>query len=101
MTINQRTIVTNKILPKVFYVYLFNGESLGEILKQIKPTSVFIYDKSVPNSENKRLRPDYRCEDLKLIIEFDGESHYCKASRILTHIKKVLPKSLYYLVESN
>ena len=61
---------------------------LGEILKQIKPHNQFVHDKSVPNSENKRLRPDYRNDELKLILEFDGDSHYCKASRIITDIKK-------------
>jgi len=29
------------------------------------------------------MRPDFRCEELKLIIEFDGDSHYCKSDRIL------------------
>lgn len=57
-------------------------EKLGEILKNLKPQYLFIHDKAVPNSINKRLRPDYRNDELKLIIEFDGDSHYCKAERI-------------------
>ena len=39
-------------------VYLTES-NLGEILKQIKPNEIFVHDKSVPNSQNKRLRPDY------------------------------------------
>ena len=34
------------------------------------------------------MRPDFRCEELKLIIEFDGDSHYCKAERILKDKQK-------------
>lgn len=62
--------------------------NLKEILQVIKPTYEFIHDKIVPNSKNKRMRPDFRCEELKLIIEFDGDSHYCKAERILKDKQK-------------
>jgi hypothetical protein len=58
-------------------------ENLGKILKQIKPHNHFVHDKSVPGSTNKRLRPDYRNDELELILEFDGDSHYCKANRII------------------
>lgn len=58
-------------------------KNLGEILKIIKPDYVFIHDKSVPESINKRLRPDYRNDALQLILEFDGDSHYCKAERVI------------------
>jgi len=62
--------------------------NLKEILKTIKPNYEFIHDKSVPHSKNKRMRPDFRCDELKLIIEFDGDSHYCKAERILKDKQK-------------
>jgi hypothetical protein len=62
--------------------------NLKIILKKIKPNHDFIHDKGVPKSKNKRMRPDFRCEELKLIIEFDGDSHYCKAERILKDIEK-------------
>jgi len=39
--------------------------------------NLFIHNKSVVNSINKRFRPDYQSLNLKLIIEFDGYSHYC------------------------
>ena len=35
----------------------------------------WIHDKPIDGS-GRRTRPDYRCEQLKLIIEFDGVQHY-------------------------
>jgi len=63
-------------------------KNLGLILNELFPNNDFIHDKSVPDSKNKQLRPDYRSEERKLIIEFDGDSHYCKAQRIKTDIEK-------------
>ena len=45
--------------------------NLKNILKEIKPEFTFLHDKSVPDSKNRRMRPDFRCDELKLIIEFD------------------------------
>lgn len=45
------------------------------------PTKEWIHDKTIEGS-NRRSRPDYRCESLKLIIEFDGVQHYQKLDRI-------------------
>ena len=39
------------------------------------PESEWIHDKTIPEV-GKRIRPDYRCEQLHLIIEFDGVQHY-------------------------
>lgn len=63
-------------------------KNLGLILNELFPGNDFIRDKAVPNSKNKRRRPDYRSEERKLIIEFDGDSHYCKAQRIKADIEK-------------
>lgn len=60
--------------------YLTEG-LLGEILKDMYPNEMFIHDKTVPNSQTRR-RPDYRCDNLKLIIEFDGDKHYKEVSKI-------------------
>lgn len=68
-------------------IYLTES-NLGEILKDVVPELEFIHDKAVPEAKNKRRRPDYRCESEKLIIEFDGDTHYCKANRILTDAEK-------------
>jgi len=62
--------------------------NLGLILNELFPNNDFIHDKAVPNSTNKRLRPDYRSDKMKIILEFDGDSHYCKAQRIKTDIIK-------------
>ena len=63
-------------------------KNLGLILNELFPDNDFIHDKAVPGSTNKRLRPDYRSDKMKIIIEFDGDSHYCKAQRIKTDIIK-------------
>ncbi|WP_051786157.1 PDDEXK family nuclease [Endozoicomonas numazuensis] len=61
---------------------------LGEIFSKLLPEEEIIHDKSVPNSKNKRRRPDYRFVSKKLIVEFDGDSHYCKAKRIIDDKEK-------------
>ncbi len=62
--------------------------NLGEILDRLFPNNDFEHDKSVPGSSNKRTRPDYRSDSMKLILEFDGDSHYRSARRIKADIKK-------------
>lgn len=52
-----------------------NEEKLGKALELIFPNETFIHDKIVPDS-GIRKRPDFRCERLKLIVEFDGSQHY-------------------------
>jgi very-short-patch-repair endonuclease len=61
-------------------------------LKRIFPSETFIHDKVVPNS-NTKTRPDYRCEKLKLIIEFDGDQHYRNVKKLVHH------KDAYLLVD--
>lgn len=61
---------------------------LGVILSEVFPAFEFVHDKSVPGSNNTRWRPDYRCEKIKLIVEFDGDSHYSKAARIISDCEK-------------
>jgi len=63
-------------------------KNLGLILDELFPINDFIHDKSVPDSKNKRRRPDYRSDERKLIIEFDGDSHYCAAQRIKSDMEK-------------
>lgn len=60
---------------------------LGEVLKKLYPNNTFIHDKSVPNSGSRR-RPDYRCDELMLIVEFDGLHHYVNAEKILNEEEK-------------
>lgn len=42
----------------------------------------WVHDKTIPGLK-KKIRPDYRCEKLKLIVEFDGLPHYKNPDRIL------------------
>lgn len=48
---------------------------LDKYLKVIFPNYTFTHDQTIPNSK-KNFRPDYRCDELKLIVEFDGVQHY-------------------------
>lgn len=65
---------------------------LAEYLAKIFPGSTFVFDKMIPKDVVQsrggqhfpRYRPDARCEELNLIVEFDGTDHYMKAS-VLIH----------------
>jgi len=60
---------------------------LGLYLKEIYPFCDFENNRAVPNSEIK-LRPDFRCDKLNLIVEFDGYNHYSASKVILSDQKK-------------
>ena len=69
-------------------------KSLGEALSFIFPNQIFIHNKKVPNSGINN-RPDYRCEGLKLIVEFDGYMHYTDSRTQTRDINKI---SIYELM---
>lgn len=72
-------------------------EYLAVIFPDIKEEE-WIHDKCIPGLE-KRIRPDYRCEKLKLIIEFDGLPHYISPVRIKAdHENDLLYKNAGYKV---
>lgn len=61
---------------------------LEEYLSVIFPkTHDWVHDKVIPDS-NRRFRPDYRSEQEKLIIEFDGLQHYTSPDNISKDIEK-------------
>lgn len=61
---------------------------LDEYLKVIFPEiDDWIHDKTIPNLKTK-IRPDYRSEKLKLIVEFNGLPHYQKPDVILKDKEK-------------
>ena len=67
-----------------------NRTGLEIYLKIIFPkTDDWIHDKAlgIVNGTNYRSRPDYRSEELKLIIEFDGLQHYTKPDIIEKDLK--------------
>lgn len=73
-------------------------ESLGTLLYQLFPNEEFIHDKIVPNSEC-RTRPDYRCDNLMLIVEFDGDQHYKSVKKIKNEeFKNTTYKAMGYSV---
>jgi hypothetical protein len=58
---------------------------MEDYLKIIFPkTKVWIHDKplGIIEGKNYRMRPDYRNDELKIIIEFDGLQHYTKPNII-------------------
>ena len=54
---------------------------LDQYLKVIFPNKEFVHDKAIPGLHS-RFRPDYRCEEIKLIVEFDGLQHYTSPKNI-------------------
>lgn len=62
-------------------------ELLGYYLKYLFYDMEIVHDKIVPKS-GIRNRPDYRIEDIKLIVEFDGDSHFTSSNTILNDISK-------------
>lgn len=62
-------------------------EILGKFLKEFLPETEIIHDKKVPNS-NINNRPDFRLDDIKLILEFNGKFHYTNPNTILSDFKK-------------
>ena len=67
--------------------------NLGLILNDLFPHNDFLHDKAVPYAINKRLRPDYRSDEMKIILEYDGDSYYCE-SRVTAHKVNLYKNSL-------
>lgn len=59
---------------------------LDEYLEVIFPGHIWIHDKTFGKhgEKNYRIRPDYRCDKLMLIVEFDGLQHYQNPDKIRT-----------------
>src|SRR5574344_2012996 len=63
---------------------------LDEYLEVIFHDKTWIHDKAIGliNGKSYKYRPDYRCENPKLIIEFDGLPHYTNPDVILRDVEK-------------
>lgn len=82
--------------------------SLDQYLSYIFSDANFIYDSCIPkdiilsrnsNASYRRFRPDARCEELNLIVEFDGLAHYQDPQVVLQDIDKdAYLRSLGYIV---
>ena len=72
---------------------------LDEYLKAIFPnTTDWVHDKCIKDSSLKT-RPDYRSDELGLIVEFDGIPHYQKPDVILRDLKTTADyENLWYKV---
>ena len=71
---------------KLYDGYL-TEEKLGAVLALLFPDKLWIRDQAIPNS-GCTWRPDYRCDELKLIVEFDGFQHYTKTKQIVKDYRK-------------
>lgn len=60
---------------------------LSLVLKEVFPSETFIHDKIVPLSNSKK-RPDYFCDKLRLVVEFDGDQHYRSVKKIKSELIK-------------
>lgn len=68
------------------------------VLDKIFPGEEWVHDKAVPGAP-RRTRPDFRCERLKIIVEYNGHRHYTQASTILADVeKKKMYENMGYMV---
>lgn len=66
--------------------------SLKTYLETIFPGEEFVFDSTIPKDVQlkrhadcvRRFRPDARCEELNLIVEFDGVKHYQDIKQVLS-----------------
>jgi len=74
------------------FIYEKNFKEL--LLDKIYPNYDWITNRTVPNAKLGNCRPDFRCEELKIIIEFNGDrcdtypGHYSSTKRIITDLNK-------------
>ena len=75
--------------------YLLQSK-LGHFLKELYQVD-FIENKTVPDfvKAGYKFRPDFRNEELKLLIEYDGPRHYTE-SRVIFKDQKVKDLALSY-----
>lgn len=93
----RRLLFVCKLKIKMVETYI-NEALLGKFLHDAFPEVTFARNKSVPHS-NIKCRPDYRCDSLMLIVEFDGYRHYCDTNTILRdNYKDVVYSKLGYEV---
>ena len=77
-----RESINSKSINKLDEATFLHRNGLDEYLKVIFPNNTFIHDSLIPGVTKDR--SDYRCEELKLIVEFDGLLHYTSPVSILS-----------------
>ena len=68
-------------------VYDWLDENKLEILLNRIYKKDFIRNKKVPNSD-VLFRPDFRNDEIRLIVEFDGPRHYTQAKTCITDVER-------------
>ena len=77
-----RESINSKSINKLDEATFLHRNGLDEYLKVIFPNKTFIHDSLIPGVT--KYRSDYRCEELKLIVEFDGLQNYTRPVSILS-----------------
>lgn len=68
------------------------------VLDKIFPGEEWIHNKAIPGAA-RRTRPDFRCDKLKIIVEYNGYRHYTQAATIMADIeKKKMYEDMGYMV---
>lgn len=57
------------------------------VLSKLFPNILWVRNKTIPNSKRK-FRPDFRNDELRIIIEFNGYQHYTKSKEIINDKNK-------------
>lgn len=95
---NRNKILEFKGIIKNENLEYFTEDKLESLLKELYPSHVFIRDKVVPNS-GINARPDFRCDELKLIVEYDGERHFrLVKAQMLDELKDKVYKEMGYKI---
>lgn len=71
----------------MLYEGYLTEKKLGDVLNTVFPDVEWVHNKTVPNSGLKT-RPDFRSDELMLIYEYDGDSHYTKPDVIIRDQEK-------------
>lgn len=74
-----------KIIPTTSNNTYLTQKTLYKELCIIFPNSTWIQDKILPST---KFRPDFRNDELKIIVEFDGPRHYTSSSCVIQDNKK-------------
>jgi len=58
-----------------------NEHNLEKLLAELYPGIVFVHDRQVTGSGCK-MRPDFQCKNMKMLVEFDGFRHYTDSQNV-------------------
>ena len=101
--LNDKQIIS---YPNGLREFSNENNGLNKCLEKLFPNNIFIHDKYlkidnkyITNVCNQKIRPDYICHELKLVVEYDGFQHYTDPLVIIKDKYNIeILKSLGYTV---